>query len=283
MEAKIQKLIAEQGIDDQRTDAWHTKRGEMLTASEIWKCFGDSTPMARHEIIMSKLTPRKIQEGPGVGALIWGTRFEPIAKELYCQFEGGIQIVDTTCVPHPVHSFIGASPDGIVVCDTNDPRYGRLVEFKCPISRPFDDSTPIPEHYFHQMQLQMECTDLNECDQVEFQFKTMNQSEWVQSTAEHKSFFVVSQLGEVKYSEIGDPRNPTEWRRDILGPDPDVWQEWQTVYWVLLKWRHKLVPRDPDWMPSHFPEMKGVWDDVLQHREAGTLPASPKDKGTFVI
>ena len=35
MEEKLQKLISEYGIDDQRTQAWFTKRGEMLTASEI--------------------------------------------------------------------------------------------------------------------------------------------------------------------------------------------------------------------------------------------------------
>ena len=33
----VQELLQKYGHDDQRTQAWHTKRGEMLTASEIYK------------------------------------------------------------------------------------------------------------------------------------------------------------------------------------------------------------------------------------------------------
>jgi hypothetical protein len=36
-------------------------------------------------------------------------------------------------------------------------------------------------------------------------------------------------------------------------------------------------------MPTHFPEMKATWDEVLEHRKAGTFPASPKEKGILTI
>ena len=136
MEERVKTLIETYGQNDQRTAAWHAKRGSMLTASEIWKAMKDATPASRYELIISKLTPRKEAEGTGARALIWGTRFEPIAKEIYCKLEDGVEIVDTTCVPHPNVSFLGASPDGILITeDTTDVRYGKLVEFKCPISR----------------------------------------------------------------------------------------------------------------------------------------------------
>lgn len=275
MEAKIEYLLANYGIDDQRTQAWFTKRGEMLTASEIWKCFGDATASARRELIMSKLVPPKRQDGPGVGALIWGTRFEPIAKEIYC-FTEGVKLVDLSCVQHPEYPFIGASPDGLIL--TNDERNGRLIELKCPISRSFNSETPIPDAYYHQMQLQIECTGLAECDYVEMQFKTMNYSEWEQAQAEFKSCFAVDNSGNVKYKHITDVSSIHEWQMKILG-DP---MEWQILYWVLVQKRQKLTLKDPEWMPKHFPEMKATWDEIVAHRQAGTIPLV-KEKPILVL
>jgi putative phage-type endonuclease len=272
MQERIDYLLENYGIDDQRTAAWFTKRGEMLTASEIWKCFGDATQASRNELIISKLTPPKKQDGQGVGALIWGTRFEPVAKEIYCHLED-VKLVDLSCVKHPQHDFIGASPDGLILSD--DHRNGRLIELKCPISRIFDDTTPVPDHYYHQMQLQLECTGLEECDYVEMQFKTMNYSQWMETASEFKSCFAVSSTGEVKYRSINDMFDVNDWQTmfDLM--------EWQLVYWVLAHKRTKLIKKDADWMPTHFPEMKATWEEILKHREAGTLPT--KDKGILVL
>jgi putative phage-type endonuclease len=275
MEAKIEYLLANYGIDDQRTQAWFTKRGEMLTASEIWKSFGDATASARRELIMSKLTPPKKQDGPGVGALIWGTRFEPVAKEIYCHTEG-VKLVDLSCVRHPEHIFLGASPDGLIL--TSDERNGRLIELKCPISRSFTNDTPVPDAYYHQMQLQIECTGLQECDYVEMQFKTVNYSEWEQTPAEFKSCFAVDNAGKVEYRNFNETRSVHDWQMAILG-DP---MEWQIVYWILIQKRTKLIQKDADWMPMHFPEMKATWDEIVAHREAGTVP-SVKEKPILVL
>ena len=275
MENKIRYLLENYGIDDQRTQAWFSKRGEMLTASEIWKSFGDATASARRELIVSKLTPPKKQDGQGVGALIWGTRFEPIAKEIYCHTER-VKLVDLSCVQHPEHSFLGASPDGLIL--TDDYRNGRLIELKCPISRSFTDDTPVPDAYYHQMQLQIECTGLHECDYVEMQFKTMNYSEWVEAQAEFKSCFAVDSGGAVMYRPFSLTLDVHEWQTMIL-QNP---MEWQIIYWVLVKKRTKLIQKDPDWMPMHFPEMKATWDEILVHRQAGTVPAV-KDKPILVL
>lgn len=275
MQDQINYLLANYGIDDQRTQAWFTKRGEMLTASEIWKSFGHATASARRELILSKLVPPKKQDGPGVGALIWGTRFEPIAKEIYCHTEK-VKLVDLSCVRHSEHSFLGASPDGLIL--TDDERNGRLIELKCPISRVFTNDTPIPDAYYHQMQLQLECTGLTECDYVEMQFKTLNYSEWLPFQAEFKSCFAVDTQGNVKYRHILDVRTVHDWQVDVL-TNP---MEWQILYWVLVHKRQKLTLKDPDWMPTHFPEMKATWDEVVQHRQAGTLP-SVKDKPILVL
>ena len=275
METKIRFLLENYGIDDQRTQAWFSKRGEMLTASEIWKSFGDATASARRELIVSKLTPPKKQDGQGVGALIWGTRFEPIAKEIYCHTTK-VRLVDLSCVQHPEHSFLGASPDGLIL--TDDYRNGRLIELKCPISRQFTDETPVPDAYYHQMQLQLECTGLHECDYVEMQFKLMNYSEWSEHTSEFKSCFAVDNSGKVEYRPFNDALDIHDWQvQHEINP-----MEWQVLYWALVSKRTKLIQKDPDWMPMHFPEMKATWDEIIQHRQAGTVPGA-KDKPILVL
>lgn len=280
----VEKLLQEYGQNDQRTDAWHSKRGEMLTASEIYKACKDASPALKHEIVMSKLVPRpRTPAGTGPKALLWGTRFEPIAKTIYTTyFQGGIDIVDTTCVPHPVHSFLGASPDGIIITkDKEDFRYGKLVEFKCPISREISSSTPIPETYYHQMQLQLECTGMQECEYIEMKFREMNYSEWIDSTAQYKSFFVVFADGEVVYRDIEDKRDVPTWRREVLCPEDD--RDFSTTYWYFDTMRSSLVPRDPQWLSSNLESFTEIWNKIQEHRKNGSLPDHPKEKTVLVV
>jgi len=281
---KVEQLIVLYGHDDQRTNAWHAKRGEMLTASEIYKAVQDASPALKHEIVMSKLTPRQQQQsGFGPKALMWGTRFEPIAKYIYTTYiQPGVEIADTTCIPHRDHQFLGASPDGILMtASKDDPRYGRLVEFKCPISRVFSDDTPIPSTYYHQMQLQMECTDMKECDYVELKFNEVTYTEWLESTAQYKSWFAVAEDGRVVYRDLSDTRDVATWRREMMPNLETEW--WTTVYWVFEKYRMSLVPRDYSWLPSNLSSFREIWDKIQTHRKAGTLPEHPKEKTILTI
>lgn len=239
------------GANDQRTDGWHAKRGEMITASEVYGVFGSES--ARKEVMMRKLVPRAQGDGPGIPALLWGTRFEPIAKRIY-EENTHCTITDVSCVQHPVHAFLGASPDGLIVCEDRK-RYGRLVEFKCPISR--KPTEEIPAGYIHQMQMQMECTGIDECEYVEFRFRQVNYNEWIKST-EQKGFFHVYEDGRVEYDT------------DATG------EEYQTIYWVLGSIQEKFVPRDPTWMSRHLDGLRTFWNEVLEHRKNGTFPEDKK-------
>lgn len=280
LQAKVETLIQRYGQDDQRTAAWHQKRGEMLTASEIYKALPEASASLKHEIIMSKLVPRPRTEGPGPRALVWGTRLEPVAKEIYCLYNGGIQIVDTTCIPHPKVPFLGASPDGILVTkDPEDFRYGKLIEIKCPISRDFDMETPIKHEYYHQMQLQMECTELDECEFVEFKFKDANYTAWMDSKAQYKGFYAVYEDGmKLKYRDLGDTRDVATWRRELEEPD-----KWDIVYWTLEKWQSKTVEHDKEWLTKNLESVTSVWETIQKHRTEGTLPEHPKEKTILTL
>lgn len=261
-----ERVLRMYGSNDQRTDGWHAKRGEMITASEVYGVFGSES--ARREVMMRKLEPRPPGDGPGIPALLWGTRFEPIAKRIY-EERTKCTITDVSCVQHPVHTFLGASPDGLIVPNdaTDVKRYGRLVEFKCPISRAM--KAEIPPGYVHQMQMQMECTGIDECEYAEFRFKQVFSTEWLNSTG-IKSVFAVFDNQSVDYKPIDMPLS--EWQASVTDREP------QYIYWRLLSVKKEFLPKDAGWLPRHLPALRDFWNEVLLHRAAGTQPAPPPPK-----
>lgn len=245
-----ERVLRLYGANDQRSDAWHAKRSEMITASEVYSVLG--TDAARRDVMMRKLDP-KPAGGSIAPPLLWGTRFEPVAKQLY-EEKTGCKITDVSCVQHPVHTFLGASPDGLIVPNDDDPRrYGRLVEFKCPMSRKPSDE--IPAGYVHQMQMQMECTGIDECEYVEYRFKQVNYSEWVNSK-DTKGCFAVYDDGRVEYGKI----------------DGDA----QMIYWILMSVKEAFVKKDPEWLSRNLPALRAFWDEVLEHKKNGTRPTSER-------
>lgn len=252
----FERVIRLYGENDQRTSAWHAKRGEMITASEVYKIFG--TEDARREVMMKKLeTPGEpsLSYNP-IPALMWGTRFEPVAKKIY-EERTKCKIIDVSCVQHPRYSYLGASPDGLIVpLDDGDPRrYGRLVEFKCPMSRA--EKPEIPVAYVHQMQMQMECTGIDECEYVEFRFKQMTYNEWAKAS-EPKGCFGVYDDGRVVYDVEGHP------------------EDCQVIYWVLSSMKQDFVKKDPNWLSDHINALDTFWKEVLEHRLKGTRPSEKK-------
>jgi putative phage-type endonuclease len=226
----------------------------MITASEVYGVFGSEA--SRREVMMRKLEPRKESTGPPIAALAWGTRFEPVAKRLY-EEETKCTITDVSCAQHPRYSFLGASPDGLIVPNDSEDirRYGRLVEFKCPMTRV--EKPEIPMGYIHQMQMQMECTGIDECEYVEYRFKQVKYTEWLQSS-DTKGTFLVYDDGRVVYDVINVP------------------EDGQMVYWILTSVKRDFVPKDPLWLPTHIEGLTKFWDEVLLHRKNGTRPEEKK-------
>jgi hypothetical protein len=192
-------------------------------------------------------------------ACLWGTQFEPIAKEIYESLQGGAKVMDTTCVVHPKYPFLGASPDGIVLMKNPlDRDWGKLVEFKCPISRKFTQTTAIPDAYYHQMQMQMECTGLDTCDYCEMQFVRCNQTDWRSSTSPYKGVLAVYDSGTIVYKP--DSAALTEWKKSLTD------DEYRLVFWTLENIRIEAVPRDPSWLETHLADLQAFWAIVEECR-----------------
>jgi hypothetical protein len=105
--------------------------------------------------------------------------------------------------------------------------------------------------------------------------------EWMDSVAPWKGFFAESEdTLDVLYKDIEDPRTPSEWRSSQLTEDK---YNWNLVYWVLEKYVVKVVEKDTEWLNKYLSSFTDIWNTVLAHRAAGTLPEHPKEKTTLTL
>jgi putative phage-type endonuclease len=266
MDEKIIRLIEKYGKSNQRSDDWHRTRSNLLTASEIHKAKSTATSAARRELIMSKLITKICNSG-GIQSLEWGTQFEEIAKELF-QKQNQIEIKDLACVIHPQHTFLGASPDGLIL-STTSLKHGRLIEIKCPITREVLQDSPIPESYYDQIQLQLACTELDECEYVEYQFKKHTFTEWMNLEFIKSCFAINNKSRQVIYKTLDDERTVQKWLKSFI---EDIF-DWEIIYWSFNKKKELLIKKDNEWFDENLPSFKQVWEEVLEHRKNGTFPA----------
>ena len=163
----------------QRDPAWLMKRYGFITASEA----ASTLVLTQHEInlrdqgiidlppekkvgqvipayntyaelLRKKCAPPSSEPTMGSVEMEWGVAYEHIVTELHQAFSG-TDIHAFNLIPHPTVPFLAASPDGV----SSD---GRMVEIKCPYSRMPTGKPKI--QYWIQMQLQMECCDMEVCD-----------------------------------------------------------------------------------------------------------------------
>ena len=163
------KKVKKKEQPDQRTDEWYLFRWNLLTASSIWKAI-DSQAM-QNSIIYDKCKPIDTKKFSTVNIdspFHKGHKYEPLSTMMY-EYLYDTKVGEFGCIKHDTYTFIGASPDGINIDETNI-RYGRLLEIKNPFSDRKINGIPKKE-YWIQMQIQMEVWDLDECDFLETRFK----------------------------------------------------------------------------------------------------------------
>lgn len=171
---------------EQRTEEWYAFRHNLISASSLGKIFGTEASLNR--LIYDKCQPLNSYRFNGSSSVAspmhWGQKYEPVSVALYEQMHN-TQIGEFGCIQHKQYPFIGASPDGIVI-KPECQRYGRMLEIKNIVNRPI---TGIPlKDYWIQMQMQMECCDLDECDFLETRFKEYEEEQefWDDNNHKHK-------------------------------------------------------------------------------------------------
>ena len=154
--SNLQKLV----LPEQRSPEWYELRKGLLTASSLASALGDDHFKSREQLIYDKTS---IEEVPFVSNPIteWGVKYEEIATKFY-EYLNSVKIIEFGLIPHPKFNVFGASPDGICSNESPDEYVGRMLEIKCPPKRKFTKT--VPKHYWYQMQGQLECCNLKECD-----------------------------------------------------------------------------------------------------------------------
>tara|TARA_Y100000389_G_C17447066_1_gene512286 strand:+ start:362 stop:1882 length:1521 start_codon:yes stop_codon:yes gene_type:complete len=267
---------------EQRSKEWYECRYDLLTASDIWKALNSQA--CQNSLIYKKCIPLVIRDENGVNmnsAFHHGHKFEPLSTLLY-EYMYDTVIHEYGCISHRIHSFLGASPDGINLKKNNE-RYGRMLEIKNPVSR---ELTGIPKkEYWIQMQLQMEVWDLNECDFFETVFKTYEGG---------YDEFINDHAGENKFEKTKDDKHKGVIIRFYDGSEPiykyppfglneDGFNKWyencltetsnltwiENIYWYLKDYSIVLVPRNKLWFNSVLPKFKEIFETIQRERVEG--------------
>jgi putative phage-type endonuclease len=144
----------------QRTPAWYEMRSGLLTASNVAAALGikpyeSYAGNPREDLIRKMVTGDKVNSP----FLQHGVDFE---DETIAELEKqtGEQVCQVGLFVHPVHTWLGGSPDGLTVS-------GACVEAKAPQSRQIVMGE-IPEHYYPQVQVCMEICNLDKCYFIEY-------------------------------------------------------------------------------------------------------------------
>lgn len=277
----------------QRTPEWYAMREAMITASDWATCLGMDPYKTMKEFLAKK--SGSAVPFTGNATTEWGVKYEPVANMIY-EHRANEEIVEFGLIPHPLYSFIGASPDGITA-------NGRMVEIKCPPSRAIKGV--IPRYYWAQVQGQLEICDLERCDFLEcklVEFSPANKQEWdvIQypskpfsmnpytcSTTQGWEFGTLPESSNgymekgavISFSVPGEEKlryeytkvNPTleeveEWRREREMSHPE-WTVVQFAYWVLTQVSCIPIFRDRVWFNTvALPKLACAWNGVRYWR-----------------
>ena len=281
-------FLKEQEQPEQKTKEWYQFRYNLITASNLWKVFGTESQV--NSLIYEKCKPLQeigydtLQSGP----LFWGIKYEPVTVMIY-EDMFHTKVDDFGCIKHVNYPFIGASPDGINVDETNI-RFGRMIEIKNIYNR---EITGIPKkEYWIQMQLQMEVCKLETCDFVETRIKEYDDmEEYLDKREEHEyNGIILEFLPKFKPCDISSneqvlTNNKKKLVHMILDNSKDKKEIEEIInktkeedenlyllgvnYWYLDEFSCVLVKRNELWFKKSLPEIENVWNIIEKERVDG--------------
>ncbi len=167
---KILEKLMKLEFPPQRSEGWFALRHGAVTASDGGIVVHENHYEMPYKILIKKIPGKPFEPS---AACYHGTKYEQIATMIY-EYRMNVKVVDFGLIRHPKYSFLAASPDGIIGHYKHDGKHltkyvGRMLEIKCPVTRPIKTTGEIrgnicPSYYWVQVQLQLECCNLNECD-----------------------------------------------------------------------------------------------------------------------
>lgn len=208
---RVLELLKEP-YDTQRSWEWFERRRGMLTASTIADVLKDTpfkNPYSNPGALFRSKTGQSRSRGGG-RATQHGVDNEELARQKYEQRTGQF-CLEFGCISHPKYPWLGGSPDGITLS-------GRLVEIKCPYSRPIIPGE-VPKYYIPQIQILMEVLDLEVCDFVQYK---SGHSIWTEEVL-----------------DITEVRRDREWFAEHIGTLETFWERIQS-WWDVIEQNHEM-------------------------------------------
>jgi hypothetical protein len=271
LESKLLKIFGKKQIE-QRSLQWYDDMKTMLTASEFSKLF--DSERTRGNLVISKVNPEKRENQKAKPTISlypmdWGIRFEPIVKK-YLEHLWNCEIYDCGRLKHDTYELLGASPDGIII-NTDSEHYGRLLEIKCPYSRKIGGTVPFD--YWVQMQIQLEVTNLLECEYVEVEILSGNSKninpDLSGNSLEKGTMYLLEKEGNYIYSYSNDEKD-----KYIL----DNYNLIESIDYSIVKVHNVIVKRDSEWYKTTLSHQEKFWNDVEKARKNDFVVAEPKYK-----
>jgi len=297
-------------FDDQGTAGWFEARDKLASASDGGCIVGVNSHEAPYKFLI-----KKVLKPPFSSNMFChhGKKYEQIATMIY-EFRANVSVREFGLVNHPKYYFLGASPDGIVSHYKLDgvsltKEVGTMLEIKCPIVRNINLEGDIkgeicPIYYWVQVQLQLECCDLEKCDfwQVslieytdkdDFLRDTDLEEPYLSRTSGFEKGCVIQLLPKNRIEEINNGEYmKVLWESakyiyppkiDMTPYDYDMWIANtmanfnnicpsgyyfdKIIYWKNVKSKCVTIERDREWFAEHLPIIENMWHLVEYFRK----------------
>ena len=278
---KLEDLLKME-LPEQRSKEWYALRDTMLTASSLADALGKGHFRTRDQLLIEKSSK---EPPPRFGNAIteWGVMYEPVATTFYEKLNN-LEILEFGLVPHPSFKIFGASPDGICSVKSPEDFVGRMLEIKCPPKRKI--TKEVPDHYWMQMQGQLECCDLEECDFLQVKLEEYkNEEEYSEDSNGNQGktsndfpkglvlSFITNKDGETKYNyEYSEFYKSIDEIKEWAYKTISGRNNYDTVkyhWWRIERYECTLVLRDRQWWNGVMPEILNFWEDVEHYRKVG--------------
>ena len=316
---KLRQIV----LPEQRSKEWFEMRNNKITASDCGAVLGENKYEPQFNFILKKVFGSTFETN---NSCYHGKKFENVVTLMY-EYNYDTVVDEFGLLGHPEHLFLGASPDGI--CGpfkrdgkTKSPLVGRMLEIKCPLFRKIKYEGEVkgeicPIYYWCQVQQQLECCNLDECDFVQCSIEEYRSREdflndSVDSSDNNeflslKSGFEKGALIElvplkICDEDIKDGRITDKIIFDntsfIYQPKIDMTNkeldEWllnevdkisrrkdvklnRIIYWRILEKNCTLIMRDKEWFNQVLPILKKIWNYVELLREDNDMSQKWKE------
>jgi putative phage-type endonuclease len=268
-------------LPEQRSVEWYSIRKKVLTASSLASVLGKCHFSSRESLILDKVSEK---EKPFIPNPITehGVKYEEIATQFYEKLYN-VKIIEFGMVPHPTFPIFGASPDGICSENSSLEYIGRMLEIKCPPKRKFTKTVPI--NYLYQVQGQLECCDLDECDF--FQVKICDYDSYEDYLNDKGDEIGLTKKGFPKgcvitYQKIFELKNSYMYPPSICREE-EFYKNWndeikelivedkekeyiETKWWYIERYECTLIKRDKNFWSDTIPHIIKFWDDVEKYK-----------------